>query len=280
MKFDTRPRIEIIAPDDVRDRVIQNIEEGTAAAADVAIHVIESNPSPYVRREGYDFEHIRTTPSKTEYFRYGELKRTIENYGDTYLITTSLPQDEEGVLLCMREAMRNEGEAYIHGELLEYGGKGILITGEQRSGKTSLLIRLLSEFKADFIGDETVRVCDNMGEYVPHTVFVRINDILEAGLQEFTEDISLTNASQYMDQKRVNGIMDKKLYEIDAGLVFSRETFCSALGVQSRAETMIERVVNTSYGPGYHISEEDGKVGIRFDDAWSIPREELGRLVE
>ena len=248
------PDIKYTGPRSIYDRVCENMApDRNALPSEIHIRLYEVDPKPYVRDKAFPFEQIIKRDNRTHFYRYGELKRTITKNENDFLVETGLPDDEEGVLICIRDALAEKSNSYfVHGEVINYQGKGILLVGQERSRKTSLLTRFLYDFIPTFIGDEMIRFPKGVENYVshtPHSVFLRFRDIMNARLQDYMKDISKTQASQYMTQERVNRVFEQELFDINAGIVFSRQRFAEAFRIPTKGSSSIDLIIETNYEP-------------------------------
>jgi hypothetical protein len=260
--------IGIEAPLSLLERIARNIEgeipEADRLNSDCQIKINESlTPVEIEKDKRYPYLTIRNIGSSdrpsVEYTRYNTPVRVIHHKSDQeYLVDTNIRLDESAGLICLRNYLSNHPQLsslpLLHASLLSLNGRGILIVGNSKEGKTTLAVYLLQEQKADFVSDENV-ILENRGGrirglYIPRTPRIRFSAIAESRLSEALNDIKLTDATQYIDQDAINRIISTKSFHVDAGLAFSRQSLCNLLGVGSRESELIDTIILPKYNEG------------------------------
>ncbi|HEX6343765.1 hypothetical protein [Umezawaea sp.] len=97
------------------------------------------------------------------------------------------PWRTQQLLRCVRNLLRWEhfadGELFLHGGLVQVGGRGIAFVGGKRSGKTSSILSALLHGGADFVSNDDLVVSDGDGPGLrglgfPRSVNVRTDSLL------------------------------------------------------------------------------------------------------
>jgi len=264
--------IRIEGPISLLERIARNVEgEKTNTGRvipDCRIKIDESAaPVEIEKDKRYEYLTVRNIGSSDkpsiEYIRYNTPVRVIHYKSDQeYLVNTNVRLDEASGLICIRNYLSNHPQLcslpLLHASLLSLNGRGVLIAGNSREGKTTLAVYLLQEKKADFVSDENV-VLDHYngavrGLYIPRTPRVRFSTIANSSLSKVLDDIKLADATQYIDQDAIDRIISTKSFHVDAGLAFSRRSFCNLLEVGSRESELINTVILPKYnGGGFYM---------------------------
>jgi hypothetical protein len=240
------------------ERISENIESPVnSSIADCTIKINQSNPTiEIVKDKSFDYQTIekqeRDGGVSIKYRRYNTLVRTIHpEASGNYTVDTNLGYDEASGLICLRDHLSNHpgllGKPLLHASLIEINGKGVLISGDSRQGKTTSAVYFIQKQGAVFISDENV-ILDNsegilQGIYIPRTIRVRFSTIAHSDLSNVLEDVNLARATQYIDPDAIKNIIRTGNYQVDAGLAFSRRAFCELLGTTSKEKTPIKMVV-------------------------------------
>ena len=264
--------IEINGPINLLERIADNMEREIIESSnpDCRIHINQSENPAEIKKDKR-FEYLTINKSRTEeqpiikYTRYNTLVRTIHQKSpNNYKVDTNVAMDEASGLICIRNHLSNHPRLaqypLLHASLINIDGRGILIPGNSRQGKTALTVYLLQECKAGFVSDENVMLDINresiVGLYIPRTPRVRFSTIVESGLSNVLEDIRIANATQYIDSDAIERIIDTRSFHVDAGIAFSRKAFCNLLGTNSRESSYINMVLFPKY-------KESGNLNVR-----------------
>lgn len=240
------------------ERICENIDspESTNLKEDFLVTVYETNPSGKILKDkNFPYDSIDKKGNVISYYRYNTLIRKTFVSPKNYGVQTFVGEDENAGLIPIRHAIQNDYlndiTHIIHGSLIRKNNQGVLITGNPRSGKTTLTTKYL-ENGADFIADENVLIIGQegklFGHYLPRTIGVRFSALIDSPLESFLKDINTTNATQYIDEDSIKRIINSKAFYVDAGLAISRRKFVEAFGVTSLPFFEINQIDFTSYG--------------------------------
>ena len=264
--------IEIRGPANLLERIADNMEgeTGNSSSPDCTICINQSE-SPVEIKKDKRFDYLTIDKTGTveqpsiKYTRYNTPVRTIHQKSpNDYKVEVNVAMDEASGLICIRNHLSNHPKltqySLLHASLLNIDGRGILIPGSSRQGKTALAVYLLQEHGAAFVSDENVILYVNEenvgGLYVPRTPRVRFSTIAESGLSKVLEDIKVANATQYIDIDAIERIIDTHSFNVDAGIAFSRRAFCDLLGTNSQESSPVSMVLFPKY-------KESGNLNIR-----------------
>ena len=261
--YNGQTKISIEGKSGLIQRISENIESEASAnlAADCFIKVNEAEyPIEIVKDKKYPYLTVNKKEEEgtvsIRYTRYNTHIRTIyRKKDDNYTVDTNLALDEAAGLICLRNYLNrhhtNLNKSLMHASLIELNGRGILIPGGSRQGKTTLGVYLMQEKGGKLISDENIILNSSdyqaCGVYVPKTLRVRFSAISESTLSKALNDISLTHATQYIDPDAIERIIKDKNYNVDAGLAFSRKAFCALLGTTSKESSKINSVIFPIY---------------------------------
>ncbi len=259
--------IEIEGSTNLLERIARNVEGEMAETdfvnPDCRIKINESDTLAEIEKDKrYDYLTVSNigTPDRPsiKYTRYNTPVRTIHHKSDReYIVDINVKLDEAAGLICLRNYLSNNQQLssfpLLHASLLSVDGRGVLISGDSRQGKTTLAVYLLQEQKADYVSDENV-ILDTDGEtakglYVPRTPRVRFSTIANSKLSEVLRDVDVerTDATQYIDRDAIEMIIATKSFHVDAGLAFSRQSFCDLLKVNSKESAPINTIIFSKY---------------------------------
>ena len=261
--------IEIDAPKDVLDRIAYNLEgeQKNIPKPNCKIKINESNsPVEIQKNRNYEYLSIEESgnveESSLKYYRYNTHIRTInQKCPNSYEVYSNTLLDEDSGLLCVRNHLNNNlkiaEHPLLHASLININGKGILIPGCSKQGKTTLTTYLLQEQGGVLISDENV-VLDTSKEklrgiYVPKKIRVRFSAIAKSNLSNALGDLTLTDATQYLDTSYIKEVIENRNFESEWGLAFSRKSFCDLIGASSSEESQIDMVVFPKYQEGKEI---------------------------
>jgi len=284
--------IEIEGPASLLERIARNLEGEKVDAGpvipDCRIKINESvAPVGIEKDKKYEYLTVRNIGSlnkpSIEYIRYNTSVRVIHYKLDQeYLVNTNVRLDEAAGLICIRNYLSNNKRLsslpLLHASLLSINGRGVLIAGNSREGKTTLAVYLLQEQKADFVSDENV-ILDNCGEvarglYIPRTPRVRFSTIANSMLSEVLKE-GVADATQYIDQDTIDRIISTKSFHVDAGLAFSRRSFCDLLKVNSKETAQIQTIIFPKYVErGFNAKKIPSKEGVERLSTFGLKRKQ------
>lgn len=257
-------RIGIEANSELLNRIEKNIDEHSSSTSIDARIIIEEKPplSEIVKDKRFQYQTFRRIEAERhlgwDYYRYATHVRTIWKCDpNEFIVHTFTPNDESGALICLRNLIYNhsrmENMFLVHGSLIEHDGKGVLIIGSMRSGKTSIVIRYLEKPRTVFISDENALLSyENgllIGYYIPRTIRVRFAQLACTPLKAILEDPEKVDATQYLDNDALQDILNQRAFHVDAGMAISRKQFIKLLGADSKTKTTINSIIVTKYHP-------------------------------
>jgi len=262
--------IEIRGPPNLLERIADNMEgeTGNSLISNCTININQSESLFKIEKDKrFDYLTINKTGTVEQpfiiYTRYDTHVRTIHQKSpNDYEVNANVARDEASGLICIRNHLSTHPELtqypLLHASLLNLDGRGILIPGSSRQGKTTLAVYLLQEHGAAFVSDENV-ILDINGEnvrglYVPRTPRVRFSTIVESGLSKVLQDIRIANATQYIDSDAIERIIEARSFNVDAGIVFSRRVFCNLLGTDSKESSPVNMVLFPKYKEGGNLN--------------------------
>jgi len=254
--------IRIEGPSNLLERIAANIdgEQPPTSAPDCSITIQQSpTPSEIVKDKRFPYltlEKCGTSKKPSvKYTRYNTHVRTIHQESPAeYHVEANVSLDEASGLICIRNYLSNHQRLsehpLLHASLITFDGRGVLIAGGSRQGKTASTVYFLEE-GATFVGDENIildmsRKQPN-GLYAPRTQRVRFSTIAESRLSAVLRDVRVAEATQYIDPDAIQRIIETESYHVDAGMAFSRRAFCELLGTTSTEKTPIDLVVFPKY---------------------------------
>lgn len=93
---------------------------------------------------------------------------------------------DQQLLRCVRHVLRWQahaaGQVFLHGGLVRHAGRGIVVTGGKRAGKTSTILSALLHGRGDFVSNDDVTITAGDGAPVghgwPRTLTVRTDVLL------------------------------------------------------------------------------------------------------
>ncbi len=255
--------IEINAPTNLLERLAENLEGEIDYVKDSDCNISIYQPEKLeeiIKDKNFDYLTINQVGTKKEpsikYTRYNTQVRTIHQKSLTeYFVDSRIKLDESAGLICVRNYLSNHPELFdlplLHASLVNYESKGILIAGNSRQGKTTSMVYMLEDLGAVFVGDENIILDLKNGKpkglYVPRTPRARFSTIAQSGLSKVLENLELTNATQYIDSDAIEKIISSKSFHVDAGMAFSRNSFCDLLGTKSQEISNIDLILFPRY---------------------------------
>lgn len=264
-------KIGIEGPINLLERIAANVEgeKSPTTPADCSITIYQSpNPTKILKDKNFPYLTLERggTPDKPtiSYTRYNTHVRTIyQNSPQNYYVEANVALDESSGLICIRNYLSSHSELsqhpLLHASLITFDGRGVLIAGDSRQGKTTSTIYFLED-GASFVGDENIALDMNnnrpRGLYIPRTPRVRFSTIAESRLSAALDDINLTEATQYIDPDAIERIISSRNFYVDAGMAFSRRAFCKLLGTKSAEQSSIDLVVFPKYTPSGKVSKK------------------------
>jgi len=264
--------IQIDAPTGLLRRISDNIEGEIAQTGNVNCRIkIEESDFPVEIKKDRRFKYAAIEKSKVEgeptfrYYRYDTHIRTIKQKSFShYEIDNKTQEDESSALICIRNHLSNNSRIdypLLHASLVDVKGSGVLVAGGSMQGKTTMMIYLLQECGGTFVGDENIFLDSSSsklrGLYVPRMIRVRFPTIAQSRLSDSLEDLSLTDATQYLDSDFIQQKLKSKDYTGEWGLAFSRKSFCQLLDADSAESSSIETVILPVYKEQRGITTRD-----------------------
>lgn len=259
-------RFKLECDPDLSARISNNLEpciSTNSQSPDCSIKINQAHPPIKIIKDKR-LAYLTVTKSQVEhrevvnYRRYGTDVRTINSLDRcNYIVNTNTELDEESGLICIKNHLRNNqvvsDKPYVFASLVEVDGRGILIAGPKRYGKTTFMTYLLQEQKANLVSDDKL-ILDSyegkaLGLYVPGSIRVRFSTISDSNLAVALDNLPITDATQYLDPDAITKIIATKSYYVDEGLVFSRKSFCEILKVNSTERCFIDTVIFQRYAP-------------------------------
>jgi len=281
-------KIGIEGPSSLLEKIAENLESEVThnTGVDCLIRInITKHPVEIIKDKRFDY--LTVTKTRTEdqqtisYKRYNTYVRTIRKKSPTlYEVDVNINLDEASGLICIRNYLNNHPllsqYPLLHASLLNLNGIGVLIPGFYKRGKTTLSVYLLQEQKANFVSDENVILESSddgiRGLYVPRTIRVRFSTIAESKLSKVLENITIANATQYIDQDAIERIIKARKFNVDAGIAFSRKAFCNLLGTNSQESSSIDLVIFPNYSESMKIRKIDSQLGIERLSSFGLIR--------
>lgn len=258
--FLDRIKVGIRAPVERLSSYEKNIQERPIVDSDydAIIKVRLCSNKKIVKDKDYPYLWTKTKGNNTDYYKYSTLTRSIiQNSMTDYEILEYL-KDDEGVLdifrtiYCQSDASANN--ALIHASVLNINGKGTLIAGPCRSGKTSLTLALLENSGAELIS-EGISLIESeknylYGLYLPRQIYMRFSSISKhKKLESLLSDYNLNDSPQYLDHDAIKKIIQARAFHVDAGITVSRDMFSDLLNVRMKNKTKINSCIFTNYSP-------------------------------
>ena len=275
--------IQIDAPKDLLRRISDNLEGEISPIEPIDCRIkIEESGFPIEIQKDKRFKYATIEKSGTgdepifRYYRYDTHIRTIrQKLSSSYEVNTNTYLDESSALICVRNHLSSNPRItncpLVHASLVNVNGIGTLVAAASMQGKTTLTLYLLQECGGTFISDENTLLDFSspklQGLYIPRTVRVRFSTIAKSKLSESLNDLSLSDATQYLDSDFIQYTLRSRDFRGEWGLAFSRKSFCQLLGVASGESSPIENVI-------FPLYKESGGVTARSVE----PREGIERL--
>ena len=253
------------APTNVLERVALHVEEIAASEpVDGFVKLVETGSiTDFSPIENEQYLVIVTNSDRScpgfDYIRYGVHAKTIwKTSARSFLIESRLRTDEMSVLACMRnlwfENTTSAKNILIHASLVVAGNSGLLIVGPCHSGKTTLVVRLLTELDGAILVSEGVSLLSRnteglYGHYLPRAIYARFSTFFACELlgNFFLRSIERCGATQILDRTTIARIIHHRPANINLGLNMARQRFCEALGVPSVPTAKISKVVFVAY---------------------------------
>jgi hypothetical protein len=256
-------RLAVDVPRNLSIKLSRNMEESASPSDnfDAMIKVVEGYYREIKKNKEFSYLSVKPNHSRPytgfDYFRYNTHIRTIwERSPSEFIILTHVQDDVEAILKCMKKFYFTQdisrNKSLVHSSLIQIRGKGILIPGSYRSGKTTLTVRFLEELGGIFISEGNTLISydeQNLrGFYLPRTVYARFSIISSSSkLRPLLENISLTEANQIFDRDALERIISSRAFNVDAGLSMSRARFVELLKTTSSQSTEIHKIIFPQY---------------------------------
>ncbi len=266
--FCRRFNVGITGSDFLLGRIAGNIEtenQDSNASIDAVVEIHE--PEVYktiVRDKRYPYLTVNTSKNnrEMEYYRYNTFVRKIRILREgLYTVEVNIEGDESAGLICFRHFCNNHPSLIqtplLHASLVNLGNEGILISGDTRTGKTSLMVYLMEYLKAGMISEDNVYLEKDMaGIYYPKVPRVRFSTVRDSCLSPLLKKLEDTQATQYWDVESIEKVVSQGTLDIDGGLAISRRKIAEMCGVETSESVKIEKVIFPSYSEGELFFEE------------------------
>ena len=250
------------------DKCEENIEETAleSKAYDGLIVVNQHGNTPILRDETYPYLWKNSLGKRTDYYRYSTLVRKIMRHSESSYELSEYTSDNEGVLDTFRNIYCQSDmvgqNALVHASILNIGGRGILIAGPCRSGKTGLTLAFLKQMDAKFVNEGVSLIGHEHGSlqgfYLPRQVYLRFLSISQdQALHPLLYDYDLSESPQYFDHDTLQRIIKAKAFHVDAGITFSRKKIAQIYGIGTLPQTPIHRLVFTEYSNDFEMRDID-----------------------
>jgi len=228
-----------------------------------------------IKDKRYPYSTFKVNPKSGdfEYYRYNTFVRSIKVVDDRkYEVKTNIDGDEASGLICFRNYCNRhpsmENLQLVHASLVELDGEGILISGDSRSGKTTLMVYLMEHLKAGIISEDNVYLeRDMQGLYFPKVPRVRFSTVRDSCLSPLLDNISETDATQYWDLESIEELVSQGNLDVDGGLAISMRKVADMCGVNTNESTKIRKIIFPFYSPRglnfRNVSTKDGVAMLR-----------------
>jgi len=270
--FYGRFNVEINASESLLERIAANIHteiKDNNAPLDGIVNINE--PKKYetiIRDKRYPYLTVSTDGSQKSitYYRYNTFIRTINLIREGfYEVDVNTKDDEAAGLICFRHFCNNhpslDQNVLVHASLVNLNGEGILMPGNTRSGKTTLMVHLMQNLGAELVSEDNVYVEKPMkGIYFPKVPRVRFVTVRDSCLAPLLKDIQATEATQYWDIESIEKVVAEGKLNTDGGLAISRRKIAEMCGVGTLESTDINKVIFPSYSEReFSFEEIDGE---------------------
>ncbi|PJA69475.1 hypothetical protein CO155_04325, partial [Candidatus Pacearchaeota archaeon CG_4_9_14_3_um_filter_35_19] len=250
--------IAISAPENLLERLERNIEERPIKGGYEGIVKVEEGEFREIKKDKtFKYASAKSNCESSlkgyDYFRYNTLVRTIWRENDkTFHVKNHLQDDETGALKCFKNIYyslpQSREKSLIHSSSIDLNGRGILIVGGYRSGKTTLTFKFLEELSAKLVegGNTLISFKNNLkAHYLPRVLYARLSTISSSPyLYHLIKDINCCDAQQTIDKDALERIILSKAFHVNAELCFSREKLHELFGRNvTCSETHINRVI-------------------------------------
>lgn len=260
-------KISVTASEEFLNRIDRHMATSPIVdAADVSIVVTEVHPPvTIIKDKKYNYSSIVQKENSVLFFRYNTHTATIVNNGSSLDVTTYMKNDEDMVLRCMREHYFNTANSkdklIMHGALVNYLGKGILLTGDRRNGKSSLVLSLMEELGANFVSECDVLIENKAntlyGSSFPKPVYIRVYPFVNSRLGCLLNSIDETESIQPVDPDAFLRIKEKKFWNADEFISISRKKLAQVFGVKDLESSTIDLIIMPSYIEEKKVSLND-----------------------
>lgn len=251
---------EVRAPQGILERLDCAIPSTNANDAEyerVLIQVTQHERAIAVRYDAdaqYSRTETRGTGDWTEYrhFRYEQLVRTIQiPEARSYIVRTRLLDDENAVLVCVRDFIYNQlRPTLVHASLVQRGRHGILIAGGSRSGKTTVALALCESGECNLVCDEDTwmrEAQEPRGAYVPRSIRIRFSTLAESAASRLLDHPRNCAATQYFDEPGLTEVLEERKWQVDGGLCVARCVLAKHLRCGLAEESVVTRVLFPTY---------------------------------
>ncbi|MBU3906669.1 MAG: hypothetical protein KKA64_00270 [Nanoarchaeota archaeon] len=272
--FCGRFNVGIRASESLLDKIGANIQTGVRDSTVSPIGTIDIHePQKYetiIRDKRYPYLTLKVNPSTgtTEYYRYNTFVRDIRvaRNGD-YEVNVNTEGDEAAGLICFRNFCNGHislaHTPLVHASLVNLNGEGVLMSGDSRAGKTTLMIYLMQHLGSGLISEDNVYLEKDMkGLYFPKVPRVRFSTVRDSCLSPLLTNLQATEATQYWDVESIERVVAEGNLDVDGGLAISRRKIAEMCEVGTSEAIQIDRVIFPSYSEGRlsfeKVDQEEG----------------------
>ena len=272
--FCERFSIRVRASDPLLERIAGNIQIGKKSVSPSGLIEIHE-PEKYEtitkdKRYPYLTTKINPVTGAFEYYRYNTFVRSIRaGEGNFYDVHVNVQGDETAALICFRNFCNSHpllaDAKLVHATLVNLDGEGILMSGDTRSGKTTLMVYLMQQFKAGLISEDNVYLERNMeGLYFPKVPRIRFSTIRDSCLSPLLINLEQTDATQYWDIDSIEKVVAQGTLDIDGGLAISRRKLAEMCGVGTLGSTKVDKVIFPWYSQELSFKEIGQEEGFKM----------------
>ncbi len=289
--FLNKMRIGIHADASRLDKCEENIEETALDSKmyDGLIVVNQHGNTPILRDEAYPYLWKNSLGERIDYYRYSTLVRKITPHSELSYELSEYTSDNEGVLDTFRnlycQSNAADQHALIHASVLNIKGKGIMIAGPCRSGKTSLTLGFLREMVGNLVNEGVSLIGKESGFfhgfYLPRQVYLRFLSISQDPvLHHLLTDYDLSESPQYFDHDTLQRIIRSCAFHVNAGITVSRRKIAQMYGINTSSMTTINKLILTEYSDHLKMRNIDSDESLKRLRSNEFPRKNTFNRVE
>ena len=269
--------VGIEGPNSLLERIAGNIHtEVDPVNAKLHGRIIINEPEVYetiTRDKKFPYLTIKNGPAgkSITYYRYDTFVREIrQKNGGLYEVDINTEDDEAAGLICFRNFCNNHPSLteypLVHASLVNLEGEGVLISGDSKAGKTTLMVYLMEQFGARFVSEDNVYLRNDMtGVYFPKVPLIRFPTVRDSCLSPLFWDLATTDATQPWDIESLESVVANKNFGIDGALAISRRKVAQMCGVSTDESIRINRVILPSFSEeGLKLEEIEQEDGFRI----------------